>query len=175
MTMTTLRLSTTSLLLAFGLLISGCTSATNDVLPTQATGFHSDDECHICGMVIMRFPGPKGEAANARGKVRKFCSSTELFQWWLQPENQRQSLALFVHDMGNTDWFQPENEHLMDAKSAHYVMAPHMRGAMGTPIASFSELEKAKTFAAKDNAPVLSFDELIEQLQQQQTHMGHHH
>src|SRR5690606_41480846 len=43
------------------------------------------------------FPGPKGLAME-KHIVKKFCSTAELFGWWLQPENQILKATLYVHD-----------------------------------------------------------------------------
>ncbi|MBC7182689.1 MAG: nitrous oxide reductase accessory protein NosL, partial [Marinobacter sp.] len=44
--------------------------------------FESGDECHVCGMIIEGFPGPKGQAFNEKDQqVRKFCSTRDMFAW----------------------------------------------------------------------------------------------
>ena len=60
--------------------------------------FESGDECHVCGMVISNFPGPKGEAITEKEQhVRKFCSTKDMFAWMLQPENENRCL-LYTSD-----------------------------------------------------------------------------
>src|SRR5690554_7359072 len=71
-------------------------------------------------MVVMDFPGPKGQAV-ARDGVRKFCSTAEMLSWWLQPENRILQLRLYVHDMGRSHWDQPDDAYLVDATQAWYV------------------------------------------------------
>src|SRR5690606_37571920 len=67
------------------LLLGGCGEAEKAV-SLEPVALHGDDECHVCGMVIADFPGPKGQAVEKAG-VRKFCSTAEMLGWWLQPEN----------------------------------------------------------------------------------------
>src|SRR5690606_35818642 len=43
--------------------------------------FHSDDECHVCGMILEEHAGPKGQVVGER-EVRKFCSVAEMFGWY---------------------------------------------------------------------------------------------
>ena len=78
--------------------------------------FESGDECHVCGMVISNFPGPKGEAITEKKQhVRKFCSTKDMFAWMLQPENENRDHTLYVHDMTQTEWEHPDDTALIDA------------------------------------------------------------
>ena len=47
----------------------------------KAVAMESGDECHLCGMLITRFDGPKGEVfrKEQKDKVFKFCSIKLLF------------------------------------------------------------------------------------------------
>ncbi len=99
--------------LALGL--AGCGDDKEAVQQTlEPVAFHASDECHVCGMVIASFPGPKGQAVAKEG-VKKFCSTAELLGWWLQPENRLLDAKLYVHDMGRSVWAHPDDEHLIDA------------------------------------------------------------
>ncbi|MBL0952920.1 MAG: nitrous oxide reductase accessory protein NosL, partial [Pseudomonas sp.] len=70
--------------LAFAL--AACSDKEQTTQTLEPVAFHASDECHVCGMIIADFPGPKGEAVASNG-VKKFCSTAELLGWWLQPEN----------------------------------------------------------------------------------------
>ena len=151
--------------LVLGLMLAGCDER-QEVQPQAPVAFHADDECHVCGMVIADFPGPKGEAVGS-GKVRKFCSAAEMFGWWLQPENNKPGLRLYVHDMGRSQWETPSDEHLIDASSAWYVVGPELPGAMGAVLASFSEEHAARTLASQKGGRVLRFEEIDQQVLQE--------
>ncbi len=67
----------------------------------------------ILGLIIIIFAfffgvggfGPKGQAFEPRTEqMRKFCSTTELMVWYLQPENQANVSAVYVHDMVFSPW-----------------------------------------------------------------------
>lgn len=76
--------------------------------------FATSDECHVCGMVITNFPGPKGQAITEKDQhVRKFCSTRDMFAWALQPENVNRNHALYVHDMAETEWASPDDTSLI--------------------------------------------------------------
>lgn len=148
------------LVLLFGLLLAGCGEKEEAQVSYDPVAFHGDDECHLCGMIIADFPGPKGQSVERDG-VRKFCSTSEMFSWWLQPENRILQARLYVHDMGQSHWEQPDDEHLIDATQAWYVAGTPLKGAMGASLASFADQQAAKELAAQhEGARVMAFDEI---------------
>ncbi|MBT2295809.1 nitrous oxide reductase accessory protein NosL [Pseudomonas fluorescens] len=136
-----------------------------------ALAFHPSDECHVCGMVITDFPGPKG-AAVAAGGVKKFCSPAEMLGWWLQPENHRADVKLYVHDMGRSHWNTPDDEHLIDARSAYFVLGSGLKGAMGMVLASFSDAQAAEKLARDTGGRVLRLEDIDQKLLGQATAMS---
>ena len=166
----------TALIMASSLLLGGCGPDEKMPEPLGPTAFHADDECHVCGMAILDFPGPKGQAVEA-GRVRKFCSVAEMLGWWLQPENQAQKARLFVHDMAEADWAAPDDARLIDAREAFFVPVPRLPGAMGQPLATFASEEAARSMAMAHRSQVLRLEQLdLGMLQQQQdSAAGQHH
>lgn len=132
----------------------------------EPVAFHDSDECHVCGMVITRFPGPKGQAVS-KTETRKFCSTAEMLGWWLQPENQHLGARLFVHDMSRSDWNHPDDKHLIDATTAWYVVGTPLKGAMGAVLATFADEQAARTLAEQHGGRVLRFEQIDQALLQQ--------
>lgn len=123
--------------------------------------FQSGDECHVCGMVISGFPGPKGEAITEKDQqVRKFCSTKDMFAWVLQPENINREHTLYVHDMAQSEWKAPDDTDLVDAREAFYVAGSERMGAMGPTLASFASRDSAEAFAQQYGGDVLAFSEV---------------
>lgn len=165
------------LAIVFAFFIAGCSSE-SEVASTQLTpvAFESGDECHLCGMAITAFPGPKGELFEGRQKnVRKFCSTRDLMSWYLQPENKPNSESLFVHDMAKADWNKPDDSHLIPAKTAWFVAGSEKKGAMGPTLASFSSNDEAKKFAATYGGNVLAFSDITFEVLNNQPSAQHHH
>lgn len=157
-------------MLALVLVLSGC----NDVGPEQQgyspVAFHAGDECHICGMAITQHPGPKGEAVDKQGAL-KFCSTAEMLNWWLQPENKGRQVSLYVHDMARGTWEAPDDSALTDATKAFYVVGSNLKGAMGASLASFAKEEDAKEFVVKEGGRLVRFEEIdLVLLQPQEAH-----
>jgi copper chaperone NosL len=126
----------------------------------QAVQIESSDECHLCGMLITRFDGPKGELFRKEQgeQVYKFCSTRDMFSYYLDPENKRNVATMLVHDMSKMPWEQINDDYFIDAKTAWYVSGSEKKGAMGKTLASFSAKEDATVFSQQFGGQVLTFD-----------------
>ena len=158
--------------------ITGCTDAEQQVLAKpDPVHFESGDECHVCGMAISNFPGPKGQAFTEREQnIRKFCSTKDMLAWFLQPENENRDHTLYVHDMAQTQWEHPEDAHLIDAREAFYVAGSSRAGAMGPTLASFATETSANDFAAEYGGQVLAFADItLDHLNTGMSMDGAHH
>ena len=123
--------------------------------------FETSDECHVCGMAITRFEGPKGQAYETRSKqIKKFCSTNELIFWYLQPENKNNVAELYVHDMTKTSWEKPEDSQLIAARDAFFVINSDMHGSMGQTLASFLSANDAALFSKNHGGQVVTFNAL---------------
>lgn len=165
----------TLLALVIGLALLACNEPEAVQQNLAPVAFHDTDECHVCGMIITDFPGPKGQALD-KTSVKKFCSAAEMLGWWLQPENRIGDAKLYVHDMGRSDWAKPDDSHLIDATQAFYVVDladSGLSGAMGAVLASFADEQAARKLAAMHNARVLKFAEIDQAVLQQAVAMGH--
>ncbi|MDI3326331.1 nitrous oxide reductase accessory protein NosL [Pontibacterium granulatum] len=147
-------------------MLSGCGEEEDKIaMVQQVVAIESGDECHLCGMIITNYPGPKGQLYS-RGKVgsMKFCSTRDMFAFIVDPENQHNIQQAFVHDMAVTPWEHPDEETYIDAKQAFYVVGHGKKGAMGPTLASFSNQEDAEAFAKVEGGKVLRFDQVTLQV-----------
>lgn len=115
--------------------------------------------CSLDGMVLADYPGPKAQMHYAQGQPDFFCDTMEMFSLYLRPEQQKRVTAVYVQDMGKTDWDNPQGN-WMDARAAVYVHGSKRRGSMGPTLASFSREEDARAFADKHGGKVLRFAEI---------------
>ncbi len=149
-----------ALALAFagGGLLAGCDSKAEAVAaqPVQLT---RDTVDSVDGMILLDYPGPKGQIHYASGQPDFFCDTVGMFSMYLQPEQQKRVRAVFVQDMAQTDWKNPDG-HWIDAKAAFYVAGSKARGAMGPTLASFAREEDARAFAGREGGKVYRFDEV---------------
>ena len=159
-------------LLCLGL--AACGETEKEVVTLDPVAFHDGDECHVCGMIITEFPGPKGQAVEKNG-VRKFCSTAEMFGWWLQPENLHLDATLYVHDMSDTDWNHPDDAKLIDARTAWYVSGIDVPVAMGGVLATFADEQAAHALAREKQGRVLRFEDISQALLQDIASSGMRH
>lgn len=142
--------------------MAGCGDDRDKAIALHPHPIGPHDECHLCGMTIREYPGPKGQVfLQGREIPAKFCSTTDLFAWLLQPESGAVVREVFVHNMGATDWDDPSDDHYTDARTAWYVVGHPLRGAMGATLAAFASRETAEAFAARyEGARLLAYSEV---------------
>ncbi|BBB25649.1 nitrous oxide reductase accessory protein NosL [Amphritea japonica] len=153
------------LFLSFALL-QGCGEETEKTaMVRQAIAIESSDECHMCGMIITNFPGPKGQlySRGISGNMR-FCSTRDMFAFIVDPENQHNIQEAYVHDMAVTPWDHPDDETYIDAKKAFYVIGHGKKGAMGPTLASFSTQADADAFVSSEGGSVYRFEQITLEL-----------
>ncbi|MEJ2345663.1 MAG: nitrous oxide reductase accessory protein NosL [Gammaproteobacteria bacterium] len=139
----------------------GCGKSEQASKSLPPVAIQSGDECHVCGMIIANFPGPKGEAyVRGADKPFKFCSTRDLFSWLLQPENKVAATSVYVHDMGSTDWAHPADSAFVDARKAWYVIDQPLKGAMGPTLASFARKADAEAFMRQHGGRLVRFHDV---------------
>ncbi len=138
-----------------------CENSDKTEVMHHAVAIESGDECHLCGMIISNFPGPKGELySRGEDQVKKFCSTRDLFAYLLQPENTHRSTQVFVHDMASNFWDKPDDERFIDARTAFYVIDHSQQGAMGPTLASFESKSDAEKFSQIYGGSVITFSDI---------------
>lgn len=137
----------------------GCSPKEKEIIPT-AVPFDKHDRCHICGMVILNYPGAKAEVfVKGEKEPLKFCSVKDGFTYALQPENRPRIQAFYVSDFGNTADV-PLHSKMLEASKAIYDVGSDIRGAMGKSILPFASKEAADKFAQEHGGQVVRYDEI---------------
>jgi copper chaperone NosL len=155
-----------ALLLLF--LLTACSETPAELQAAQkAMAIESHEECHLCGMIISGFPGPKGQLYE-RGKPHslKFCSTRDMFAYLLDPEHQHAIQTSYVHDMTVSPWDHTNEQTYIDARQAWYVVGHNKKGAMGPTLASFSDQKIAITFAEQYGGQIYHFEDINQHLLQ---------
>ncbi|WP_144211315.1 nitrous oxide reductase accessory protein NosL [Shewanella donghaensis] len=142
-------------------MLFACSPQNEELAIHDSQAIHDHDRCHMCGMMIKKYPGPKGELfLKNSDAIPKFCSTRDMFNFVLQPENQRQVSQVFVHDMAKTSWEMPEDDSFIDGTKAWYVYGSSRKGVMGPSVGSFSSVDAAQHFAKEFGGAVLAYDEV---------------
>lgn len=148
------------------LALSACNESPSDLqLAQHAMTIERNDECHLCGMIVTGFPGPKGQLYE-RGNEQnmKFCSTRDMFAYLLDPEHRHAIQTIYVHDMAVAIWDTPDDDFYIDGRTAWYVVGHKRKGAMGPTLASFSDKVIAKTFITQYGGKLYSFEQITQSL-----------
>lgn len=147
--------------------LSGCGEDEQKTVYTpQPIGAH--DRCHLCGMVIVHYEGPKAEIyIKDVEQPIKFCSGRDAFTFALQPENARRLKAFFIHDLAKTSWATPDDAALVDAKNLWYVYGHKIDGVMGNEPAAFSTEAAAREFMAREGGKLYRYADVTLELLEQ--------
>ncbi len=87
--------------------------------------------CELDGMLLMDYPGPKGQIHYAgMDQPLFYCDTMEVLNTLLVPEQVRKVNAVYVQDMGKTDWDNPQGAWI-DARTAIFVHGSKRKGSMG--------------------------------------------
>ncbi|MEO7400037.1 MAG: nitrous oxide reductase accessory protein NosL [Polaromonas sp.] len=140
--------------------LAGCGERGGDTQALAPVEIDRATSCELDGMLLADYPGPKAQVHFVgQDKPSFFCDTVELFSTLLAGEQVRVARAIYVQDMGKTDWEHPSG-HWIDARSAIYVMGSKRHGSMGPTIASFSQQADAAKFAAEFGGKVLGFADI---------------
>jgi copper chaperone NosL len=137
-------------------LLGACSHTTQKLAAQEPT---ADTACALDGMVLKDYAGPKAQIHYTEGKPDFFCDLTELFGVVLAPEHKRAVAAIFVQDMGKTEWEHPQ-ANWIDARTAVYVTGSRKRGSMGQTFASFSSMQDAEAFVKKEGGKIVRFEQV---------------
>ena len=143
--------------------VGGLTGCGDQAAETQSLAPVEIDRatsCELDGMLLADYPGPKAQVHFAgQAQPSFFCDTVELFNTLLAGEQVRAVRAVYVQDMGATDWDKPQG-HWIDAKTALYVLGSKRHGSMGPTIASFAKEADASRFATEYGGKVLRFTDI---------------
>ena len=132
-------------------------SGAASVAPVEITRSTS---CELDGMLLMDYPGPKGQIHFAGADQPAFyCDTMEVLNTLLLPEQVRKVNAVYVQDMGKTDWDNPQGAWI-DARSALYVRGSKRKGSMGPTFASFGSEPDARQFIAQHGGELLRMPDI---------------
>ena len=107
----------------------------------------------------MDFPGAKAQIHYKNGKIDSFCSTLDMFLFYLQPDRPRNIAAIYVNDMGKADWDHPGN-HWLDARKASYVYGGDIMVLMGEALVPFSDLKDAGAHVKDHGGKIIRFDDV---------------
>ncbi|MDO4905699.1 MAG: nitrous oxide reductase accessory protein NosL [Lautropia sp.] len=144
--------------------LSACKSEEQKAANTEPVEITRDTACELDGMLLADYPGPKGQIHYAGQEEPVFyCDTVEVLNALLVPEQVRKVNAVYVQDMGKTDWDDPKGAWI-DARKALYVHGSKRKGSMGPTLASFSEEADAQAFIQEYGGKLLRMEEITPEM-----------
>lgn len=138
--------------------LAGCDSGSGQARGPAEIG--PGTACHLDGMLLADYPGPKAQMIVAgRAEPMFFCDTMELFNTVLAGEQALKIEGLYVQDMGRAKWEEPRG-HWIDARQGWYVLGSKRHGSMGPTIASYALEADAQRHAADYGGKVLPYAQI---------------
>ena len=147
--------------LLFALLLLSCDGGVSQELGHAPRVPDSEARCPVCGMKVLGWPGPKGQLFLSSSDHPLFFDNTvDLMRYVLHPDQNPRVLKVYVQDMSQADWDQPDVAPWIDARDAWFVAGHSRMGSMGPTLASFADRQTAEAFAAQYQGEVLGYGEI---------------
>lgn len=139
------------------ILTAGCSKGT--AAKPRPVEFDRAHDCKVCGMIIVDFPGAKAQIHYKKGKYDAFCSTLDMFLFYLQPDRPSNISAIYVNDMGRSDMEHPTGN-WTDAEKAFYVYGGDVMGPMGEALVPFSSRADAEAFVGQHGGKIIGFNDV---------------
>ncbi len=143
------------------LLLPACSK--DEAAKTAPVILDRNNSCSVCGMIIVDIPGAKAQIHYKNEKVDLFCSTLDMFSFYLQPDRPPAITAIYVNNMGKADWDHP-NDHWIDARAAAYVYGGDAKGLMGEALVPFSDLKDAESYVKNHGGKTIKFSDVTMEL-----------
>ncbi len=114
------------------------------------------------GMILVDFPGPKGQLHRPDGSIEYFCETTGMLAALRDPARGQRVAAAFVQAFDDRPWGSFKDGWVPVA-DPYFVMGSDRMGAMGPTLVPFRERAKAEAFAKEHGGAILRFDEITAQ------------
>lgn len=143
------------------LLLSACADNESGDVTDSPRDLTREEVCMIDGMILMDYPGPKGQLFFKNGEARFFCDTKGLIATLYDPDYRVKIKNAYVQDFGGRKWGS-YGDRWIDVNQAFLVLDGDKFGAMGPTIATFSLRADADSFAAEHGGMVIAFAEFDE-------------
>jgi copper chaperone NosL len=145
------------------LFLSGCGEKEGASVADAPRDLTREEVCMIDGMILLDYPGPKGQIVLKNGEARFFCDTKGLISTLYDPDYKVKIKRAYVQDFAGRKWGS-YSDRWIDVNQAFLVMDSAKLGAMGPTMATFSSRSDADAFAAEHGGAVVPFTEFNESM-----------
>jgi copper chaperone NosL len=124
-----------------------------------AIEFNRSHACSACGMIIVDFPGAKGQIHYENSRMDAFCSTLDMLTFYLQPDRPKNIAAIYVNDMARADWEHPKG-YWTDAAKAFFIYGGDIMGPMGEAMVPFAQKKDAEDYIKKHGGRIVMLEQV---------------
>ena len=125
----------TAALLAL-IILSGCGDKEEAGVADLPRDLTREEVCMIDGMILLDYPGPKGQLFFKNGEAQFFCDTKGLISTLYDPDYKVKIKRAYVQDFGGREWGSYSGRWI-DVNKAFLVLDSNIFGAMGPTMATF--------------------------------------
>lgn len=111
------------------------------------------------GMILLDYPGPKGQVLKKNGATDFFCDLPEFINAIQESEDSHGPIRTYVQAFDGREWAS-YTDGWVEATRPVYVIGSDRMGAMGPTLVPFLEIDVAQAFTDKHGGRILRFAEL---------------
>lgn len=113
----------------------------------------------VDGMILLDYPGPKGQILKKNGSTDYFCDLPEFINAIQDAERTHGHARAYVQAFDGREWGSyPDG--WVEASRPVYVIGSDRMGAMGPTLVPFLDMDAAKAFTAKHGGRIVRLAEL---------------
>lgn len=113
----------------------------------------------VDGMILLDYPGPKGQMVKKDATTDYFCDIPELINAVRDPEHPRADARAYVQAFDGREW-ESYADGWVEVSRPLYVLGSDRMGAMGPTLVPFLSPDAARAFTQKHGGRILRFSEL---------------
>ena len=125
----------------------------------------------VDGMILLDYPGPKGQVLKKNGTTDYFCDLPEFINAIHDPERPRGHAQAYVQAFDGREWGS-YTDGWVEASRPVYVIGSDRMGAMGPTLVPFLDMDAAKAFTDKHGGRILRFAELTPEVMAEHARMS---
>lgn len=123
------------------------------------------------GMILLDYPGPKGQILKKNGEIDYFCDLPEFITAIQAPDRPPGHARAYVQAFDGREW-DSYADGWAEASRPVYVIGSDRMGAMGPTLVPFLGMDAAKAFTDKHGGRILRFAELTSEVMADHAHQA---
>jgi copper chaperone NosL len=125
----------------------------------------------VDGMILLDYPGPKGQMVKKDAAIDYFCDVPELINAVRDPDHAQAAAQAYVQAFDGRQWGS-YRDGWVEVSRPLYVLGSDRMGAMGPTLVPFLTAQAARAFIHKHGGRMLRFSELTPEVMAEHARMS---